>query len=88
MTIHPDLSKAETLEQTIARLQAENAALRAARQGKLHLKVSKAGAISVYGMGRFPVTLYRGQMERLLAAKPEIEAFIVANADLLAVKGE
>ena len=69
-----------------ARLLAEIAALKAARQGKLTLKVSDKGAISVYGMGRWPVTLYRGQMERLLEAAPQIRAFITANADALAVK--
>jgi hypothetical protein len=50
------------------------------------MKVSDKGALSIYGLGRFPVTLYRGQMERLLKAAPEIEAFIKANAALLAVK--
>ena len=52
----------------------------------LTMKVSEKGALSIYGLGRFPVTLYRGQIERLLAAKPTIEAFIKANDTLLAVK--
>ena len=52
----------------------------------LTLKVSEKGAISVYGLGRFPITLYRGQMERLLAHAPTIQAFIASNASLLAVK--
>jgi hypothetical protein len=52
----------------------------------LTMKVSEKGALSIYGLGRFPVTLYRGQWERLLAAKPTIEAFIEANASLLSVK--
>lgn len=44
------------------------------------------GAISAYGLGRFPVTLYRGQWERLIAAVPALEAFIKVNAALLSVK--
>lgn len=52
----------------------------------LSLKVSAKGAVSVYGMGRWPVTLYRGQWEKLLAAKEEIETFIEANASALSVK--
>lgn len=54
----------------------------------LSLKVSEKGALSVYGLGRFPVTLYRGQWERLLKAAPTITAFIEANAALLAVKAD
>jgi hypothetical protein len=53
---------------------------------KLTLKVSDKGALSVYGLGRFPVTLYRGQWERLLGAQAEITAFIEANAATLTVK--
>ena len=67
-------------EQLIALLQAASA------PKALSLKVSDKGALSVYGLGRFPVTLYRGQWERLLAAAPQLEAFISANAALLAVK--
>lgn len=44
------------------------------------------GAISAYGLGRFPVTLYRGQWERLIEAVPALQAFIEANAALLSVK--
>ena len=53
---------------------------------KLSMKVSDKGALSVYGLGRFPVTLYRGQWERLITAQAEISAFIEANADRLTVK--
>lgn len=53
---------------------------------KLTMKVSDKGALSVYGLGRFPVTLYRGQWERLMATSDEIGAFITANADRLTVK--
>lgn len=44
------------------------------------------GALSLYGLGRFPITLYRSQWERLFAAKTEVEAFIQANAALLTSK--
>lgn len=53
---------------------------------RLSCKVSEKGALSVYGLGRFPVTLYSGQWERLIAAIPEITAFAKANQALLAVK--
>ena len=52
----------------------------------LSMKVSEKGALSVYGLGRFPVTLYRGQWERLIAAAGQIKTFISANSALLAVK--
>ena len=52
----------------------------------LTMKVSDKGALSVYGLGRFPVTLYRGQWERLLSHSDAIRAFIATNATLLATK--
>jgi hypothetical protein len=52
----------------------------------LPLKVSAKGAISIYGLGRFPVTLYKSQMLMLLANKDKIEAFIERNNSLLASK--
>lgn len=67
-------------EQLIALLQAQSA------PRALTMKVSEKGALSVYGLGRFPVTLYRGQWERLLAHADAIRAFAAANATLLAAK--
>jgi hypothetical protein len=52
----------------------------------LTMKVSEKGAISIYGLGRFPITLYRGQMERLISHASQIRAFIDTNAALLSVK--
>jgi len=52
----------------------------------LTMKVSEKGALSIYGLGRFPITLYRGQMERLLDHAPTIRAFIKANEAGLSVK--
>lgn len=83
MTAQP--TQAELLAM-IAKLQGENAALRSAPPKRLTMKVSDKGALSIYGLGRFPVTLYAGQWERLLAAKDEIEAFAKANQALLATK--
>lgn len=55
---------------------------------KLSFKVTEKGGLSVYGLGRFPTTLYRSQWERLLAPDTitALNAFMVANASLLAVK--
>ena len=53
---------------------------------KLSMKVSDKGALSVYGLGRFPVTLYRGQWERLISETKAISAFIEANVATLTVK--
>jgi hypothetical protein len=73
----------EDLQAEIERLRAENERLKKSGRGKLALKVSEKGAVSVYGMGRFPVTLYKEQWLRLLAMADEIKSFIEANqADL------
>jgi hypothetical protein len=50
------------------------------------MKVSEKGALSVYGMGRFPVTLYKEQWLRLLDMADDIRAFIAANDSALNVK--
>lgn len=75
-----------TLEQRIAQLEAENAALKAAPAKKLGLKVSEKGGLSVYGMGRFPITLYKGQWTKLLDMAEDIRAFIKANDSVLSAK--
>ena len=69
-------------------LEAENERLKAAvaKKQTMSFKVSEKGAVSVYGLGRFPVTLYRGQMERLLEKSAEIKAFIEENKSKLVVK--
>ena len=70
----------ETPEQKLARLEAENRALREQveqrRPGQLRLKVSEKGGVSVYGLGRFPVTLY----------KDAIKSFLKENDQLLKAK--
>ena len=69
----------EDLKAQIERLQAENAALKKGATSGVRMKVSEKGALSVYGMGRFPVTLYKEQWLRLLDSADEIRAFIAAN---------
>jgi hypothetical protein len=68
------------LQSELERLRAENAALKRLRTAGLTLKVSGKGALSVYGLGRFPVTLYREQWERLLNMTDEIRSFISEHA--------
>ena len=70
----------------LAQLEAENAKLKEARSSRISFKVSAKGALSVYGMGRFPVTLYRGQWERLFQVIPQIQKFIEDNASTLTTK--
>jgi hypothetical protein len=66
----------ENLEGELARLRAENEALRARNRRGTNLRVSEKGGVSVYGLGRFPVTLYKEQWVRLLDMSDEIRAFI------------
>ena len=70
-----------------ARIAELEALLKAQSQPRaLTLKVSEKGALSIYGLGRYPVTLYAGQWERLLAATDAIRAFMNTNASLLATR--
>jgi hypothetical protein len=78
-----NVSKDEASE--IERLRAENAALKAAAP-RVSMKVSVKGALSVYGMGRFPVTLYKEQWLKLLGLADEILAFIEKNEHKLKAK--
>ena len=77
---------AEDLQAELERLRAENERLKKAGRGKLAMKVSEKGALSVYGMGRFPVTLYKEQWLRLLEMADDIKAFIEANRESLKSK--
>ncbi len=98
MTILPNLAQENAA--LLAKLEAMQALLAAASKPKaISMKVTAAkldeksgemkgstGAISIYGLGRFPVTLYRSQLEQFIAAVPQIKAFISANEHLLATK--
>jgi hypothetical protein len=77
----------EDLKAEQERLRAENEAVKQGRRaGSLSMRVSEKGAVSVYGLGRFPVTLYKEQWEKLLAMSDEIKAFIAENQARLKVK--
>jgi hypothetical protein len=73
----------EIREDELARLRAENEALKSRAQRGMNLKVSEKGGVSVYGLGRFPVTLYKEQWLRLLDLADEIRAFIHQNESRL-----
>jgi hypothetical protein len=76
----------EELKAEIDRLKAENEALKTPTRGAVSLKVSEKGAVSVYGLGRFPVTLYKEQWAKLLATSEQIKSFIEQNDHLLKKK--
>lgn len=76
----------EEMQAELERLRAENEALKRPTRGQLSLKVSEKGALSVYGLGRFPVTLYREQWEKLLGMQEDIRKFIQENDSTLKKK--
>lgn len=76
-------------QELLAQLEAlreENEALRAKAVRPLTMKVGEKGGLSVYGLGRFPVTLYAAQWERLLGAADSIQTFINDNRAVLKTK--
>ena len=77
----------EDLKAELERLRNENAALkRESSSGGIRLKVSEKGAVSAYGLGRFPVTLYKEQWLKLLEMANDIRAFIAASESQLKTK--
>ncbi len=70
----------------LERLRAENAALKNRKGHAVSLKVSEKGGVSVYGLGRFPVTLYKEQWIKLLDMADEIRAFVKDNESKLKAK--
>jgi len=74
------------MQAELERLRAENAQLKGKDKVGITLKVSEKGALSLYGMGRFPVTLYKEQWLRVLASASQIEAFIRENDAKLKAK--
>jgi hypothetical protein len=76
----------DDLKAELERLRNENAALKKGAAAGVTMKVSEKGALSIYGMGRFPVTLYKEQWLKLLAMSDDIRAFIVANEGQLKKK--
>jgi hypothetical protein len=77
----------EDLKAELERLRSENAALKKGAATGISMKVSEKGAVSIYGMGRFPVTLYKEQWLKLLDMSEEIRKFIAANDAQLKTKG-
>lgn len=80
------MASEEELKSEIEKLRAENAALKKPSSGRVFLKVSEKGGLSVYGLGRFPVTLYREQWEKLLGLSDDIRSFIRDNDETLKKK--
>lgn len=79
-----DDNSTQTLEQMAARIaELDN---RLAKGGKLSFKVSEKGAVSVYGLGRFPVTLYYEQWTTLLAHVEQLQVFLEENKSRLKLK--
>ena len=76
----------EEMKKELERLQAENETLKKRSEKELSLKVSQKGGVSVYGLGRFPVTLYKEQWEKLLEMTDDIRAFIQENKAQLKTK--
>jgi len=70
----------------LARLKAENEALKTSGSRAISLKVSEKGGVSVYGLGRFPVTLYKEQWMKLLDVAEDIRAFLKENDSKLKTK--
>ena len=69
----------EEMKQELERLRAENQALKKTSSKGISLKVSEKGGLSVYGLGRFPVTLYKEQWNKLLDMAEDIRSFLKAN---------
>ena len=78
----------EDLKAELERLKAENERLKGERNRGVSLKVSEKGGVSVYGLGRFPVTLYKEQWTKLLDMAQQIRAFIKENEGRLKSKGD
>ena len=78
----------EDLQAELDRLRAENERLKSQRGRSASLKVSEKGGVSVYGLGRFPVTLYKEQWAKLLGMADEIRAFIKAHEAELKSKSQ
>ncbi len=76
----------DDLQAEIERLKAENEKLKKPQRGVISMKVSEKGGLSVYGLGRFPVTLYKEQWSKLLDRADDIRSFMKENDHLLKTK--
>ncbi len=78
----------DEMKAELERLRSENEKLKQRGARAVSLKVSEKGAVSVYGLGRFPVTLYKEQWTKLLDMAEELRAFIRENESRLKTKGD
>ena len=77
----------EDMKQELERLRNENAALKQGAAKGISMKVSEKGGLSIYGLGRFPVTLYKEQWKKLLDISDDIRAFLAEHDAELKAKG-
>ena len=77
----------DDLRAELERLRQENASLKKGAEKGISMKVSPKGGLSIYGLGRFPITLYQEQWIRLMDMSDEIRQFIAANKATLKAKG-
>jgi len=75
-----------TKDELLARIAELEKQVTTKKAGKLEFRVSEKGGVSVYGLGRFPVTLYQEQWSRLLHAAEDLRVFIEENKSRLKVK--
>jgi hypothetical protein len=78
----------DDMKNELERLRAENERLKQKSNRATSIKVSEKGGVSIYGLGRFPVTLYKEQWGKLLDMADEIRAFIKDNESKLKAKGD
>jgi hypothetical protein len=81
------MSTEAELKAELERLKSENESLRARGSKGVSMKVSEKGGVSIYGLGRFPVTLYQEQWVKLLDLADDIRAFIKEHESQLKKKG-
>ena len=83
--LEPHMTETE-MKAELERLQKENESLKSRTSKGISLKVSEKGGVSVYGMGRFPITLYKEQWIKLLDMADDLRQFIQENSSKLKVK--
>ncbi len=81
----PEMTREQMLAE-IERLRNSNAELAKKKERQVTLKVSEKGAVSLYGLGRFPITLYKEQWNAVLNLAEDIKSFIQENENLLSEK--
>lgn len=78
----------EDLRAELERLRSENESLKRGAAKGISMKVSEKGGLSVYGLGRFPITLYKEQWLKLMDMSDDIRRFIAENQAQLKRKGD